>query len=422
MPAISSSWQEQTRIWLRRLAFSLPLLSLTYLLRFHIAGLPSTVLELVVWIFLVGVLLVNGRAGLARAHGLLWTWRFAIMAWLLATLVAVGVSPSLWTGLGLWRAYVLEPLLVLVALCALLDQPGDRRRMEQGMMVAGIVVSLWAIVGYLGNWGIPKPWNVALTAGRRAVGPFGFPNAVALFLAPIGALAMAKFCALKARMDLNTKTDWKTVGLYLVTTILSILALLAARSEGGLLAFAVVTLCSLLGLRRGRWLVAVGAVITAVTLIAVPVLRQTLVHEITFQGWSGKVRLIMWRETWTMLKDHWFFGAGFGGYPTVFNAYHKARFIEIFQYPHNILLNFWSETGLLGIAAFVSVAVSWFKNASKPISSHRYSSILVLVAPLIAILVHGLVDVPYFKNDLALWFWLFAWLVIAVRYETDRLA
>ena len=32
------------------------------------------------------------------------------------------------------------------------------------------------------------------------------------------------------------------------------------------------------------------------------------------------------------------FGAGFGGYPTVFDPYHKKRFIEIFQYPHTIVL------------------------------------------------------------------------------------
>lgn len=438
MSSNSLIWRDLARIWLRRLAFCLPLLSLTYLLRFHVARLPSTVLELVVWVFFFGVLVVNGRDGLAVAHAKLRPWSWAIMAWLLATLVAVGVSPSLWTGLGLWRAYVLEPLLVLAALCALLDQPGDRRRMEQGMMVAGVFASVWAIIGYLGNWGIPKPWNVALTAGRRAVGPFGFPNAVALFVAPIGALAVAKLAALKASLSLNTKTDRNMLALSIVTIIFSVFALLAARSEGGMLAFAVATTCSLLGIRRGRWVVAIGTVLGVIALAAIPVLRHALVHEITFQGWSGKVRLIMWRETWAMLKDHWLFGAGFGGYPIVFDAYHKARFIEIFQYPHNILLNFWTETGLLGIAAFVGVVGSWLRNASRTIHeklrtsttagapessrSYRYSLTLVLIAPLFAMLVHGLVDVPYFKNDLALWFWLFVWLVISARFETDLLA
>ncbi len=130
-----------------------------------------------------------------------------------------------------------------------------------------------------------------------------------------------------------------------------------------------------------------------------------------------------------MLKDHWFFGAGFGGYPKVFDAYHKARFIEIFQYPHTILFNFWTETGLLGVFAFVGIVVTWVKSAvrvgvAKATAEHpkRYLPILVLVAPLIAMLIHGLVDVPYFKNDLALLFWIFVWLVIAAKSERAELA
>ena len=162
---------------------------------------------------------------------------------------------------------------------------------------------------------------------------------------------------------------------------------------------------------------------------ALPAVRHALIQEATFQGWSGKVRLFMWRETWAMLKDHWFFGAGFGGYPKVFDAYHKARFIEIFQYPHTILFNFWSETGLLGVFAFVGVMVVWIKDAVRSIVAQavvqdksRYLPILVLIAPSVAIFVHGLVDVPYFKNDLALLFWIFIWLVIASKQESPELA
>jgi O-antigen ligase len=304
------------------------------------------------------------------------------------------------------------------------------------MMGAAIVVSLWALVGYLANWGIPHPWNVAISAGRRAVGPFGFPNAVALFVAPIGALAAARFAGLIANRKADatkqqTKFSLKEFVLPLLTLVSVALALVLAKSDGGMIAFGFVIVLALLGLRWGRWLVLLGAVLAAAALALLPEVRQAIVQELTFQGWSGKVRLIMWRETWTMLKDHWFFGAGFGGYPTVFDAYHKARFIEIFQYPHTILFNLWSETGLLGIAAFVGVALTWFYQSL--LASRRlvgavgrrglvYAEHLVLLAPLLAILVQGLVDVPYFKNDLALLFWLFVWLVLAAKQETPKLA
>lgn len=406
------------------MAFALPLLSITYLVRFRVAGLPSTLLEVLLWVFVIGVLLVTRRTGLARAHQVLHAWRWPLVAWVVVTILAVMTSPSVWTGLGLWRAYVLEPLLVLIALCALLDQSGDRKRMEQGMMVAAIVVSVWAIVGFFGNWGIPHPWNISIAAGRRAVGPFGFPNAVALFVTPIAALVAARLAK-----QFEERTSWKERILPITTLVLSMLALVAAKSDGGMLALGFVVTLSLLGLRWGRWLVLAGAILVGVGLFVAPSIRDALIKEATFQGWSGKVRLFIWRESWAMLKDHWFFGAGFGGYKKVFDAYHKARFIEIFQYPHTILFNFWTETGLLGVFAFVGIVVTWIKNAFRTVviqanaqKTKRYLSVLLLLAPLLAILVHGLVDVPYFKNDLALLFWILVWLVIAATHERPNLA
>ena len=118
-----------------------------------------------------------------------------------------------------------------------------------------------------------------------------------------------------------------------------------------------------------------------------------------------------------MLKDHWFFGAGFGGYPTVFDPYHKKRFIEIFQYPHTLVFNFWSETGLLGLAAFTGVVVRWIKECLQVWRKQRATDAMIFFAPLVALLVHGLVDVPYFKNDLALQFWIFAFLAQATFHK-----
>jgi O-antigen ligase len=113
-----------------------------------------------------------------------------------------------------------------------------------------------------------------------------------------------------------------------------------------------------------------------------------------------------------MLKEHMFFGAGLGAYPEIFRPYHLATSIEIFQYPHNIFLNFWSETGLLGVGAFIWICITWIRLAWK----NPYHRLYLL--PLCAILIHGLVDVPYFKNDLAFLFWIFA-LLATVKKDID---
>ena len=100
-----------------------------------------------------------------------------------------------------------------------------------------------------------------------------------------------------------------------------------------------------------------------------------------------------------MLRDHPFFGAGLAGYPKIFSPYHKATYIEIYQYPHNIILNFWSELGLLGLIALLWLIIQFTRTA---LQQKQYR----LLACMLVIVIHGLVDVPYFKNDLAVFFWL----------------
>ena len=78
--------------------------------------------------------------------------------------------------------------------------------------------------------------------------------------------------------------------------------------------------------------------------------------------------------------------------------------IEPLLYPHNIIFNFWLEIGLAGLLAF-GWTIALFFNAG--FSQLRRGDWLTLgmMAAMVVILVHGLVDVPYFKNDLAALFW-----------------
>jgi O-antigen ligase len=143
------------------------------------------------------------------------------------------------------------------------------------------------------------------------------------------------------------------------------------------------------------WTISISAIIGAF-IIFTPTLRIPIVRNLSFGDWSGKVRLVIWKETKTMLSDRLIQGAGFGAYPTVIAPYHTAKWMEIFQYPHNILLNLWSETGLLGLFAFSWICFTWIKQSKL---STEYQVLALL--PLLAILIQGIVDVPYFKNDLA---------------------
>jgi len=149
------------------------------------------------------------------------------------------------------------------------------------------------------------------------------------------------------------------------------------------------------------------------------VFRDLFGSKLLLNDYSGMIRRLIWSETWVMLKDHWFFGAGLAGYPLAIIPYHIHKF-EIFPDPHNIFLNFWSETGILGLIAFgwLSIKYIWLSlkdifcietKCGNTFSFHKVAS-CVFLAVALEIVIHGLVDVPYFKNDLSV----LVWLLVAV--------
>ena len=110
-----------------------------------------------------------------------------------------------------------------------------------------------------------------------------------------------------------------------------------------------------------------------------------------------------------MLKNRPIFGAGLAGYQTAIEPYHRAKYLEIFLYPHTLVLNFWSEMGIAGLGAFFWILVVFFRAARKTFLSEEWEGSALAagaLAAMTALFVHGLVDVPYFKNDLAVLFWI----------------
>jgi len=384
----------------RWLILGLPFILPAYVIRIMIGPVPTTFLELYLFSLLTLFTIAYGRSGWRRAGALIGAWRAPILFFVLVSFASVFWSPHVFAGLGLWRAYILEPLLLFFVLPIVLDTKTNIHLFLRNLYLTVIGISIWALWQFVTGTGIPHPWNVAITDGRRATGPFPFPNAVALFVVPIAALAAARF---------SKEKTW-LAGL---TVLASFGAILLAQSDGGLIALTVAVLFVLFLSDWGRkWAIAM-ILAGALIFLTQPSVRAPLVKEVTFQGWSGNVRLYIWRETWTMLQDRPLLGAGFGGYPTVFAAYHKATAIEIFQYPHNILFNFWSEMGILGVLAFLWLLVTWLWRASR-------TSRVTVMAVLLALCIHGLVDVPYFKNDLAIIFWLLIFLSMRLGIDAKK--
>ena len=69
--------------------------------------------------------------------------------------------------------------------------------------------------------------------------------------------------------------------------------------------------------------------------------------------------------------------------------------------PHNLFLTIWLNLGLIGLVAFVWLMVLFFRCQKPSVISYQLSAVMI------TIIAQGLVDSPYWKNDLAMMFWIF---------------
>ena len=144
--------------------------------------------------------------------------------------------------------------------------------------------------------------------------------------------------------------------------------------------------------------------------MVLPPLRNRILTEVDFSNGHNTLvgRFHLWSVALQMLREHPIFGAGLSGFAAAIAPIWNATNIDRYTYPHNIVLNFWTETGLLGLAAFLWILIAGFVLAWRGYraSTGGWQAIhLGVLLALVAVVVHGLVDVPYWKNDLSVEFW-----------------
>ncbi len=429
-----------------RLDFALYVLIATlpaYLIRFSVFGIPSTLLEIMilitfaVWFFKDWLPNYKERKkkNIARTP---YPFSKEIIALIILSFVSVGVSGFSNSALGIWKAYFFEPILIFILVINICSDKNHWQKILWSFLLSATAVSAMAIYQKItGKFISNEFWANAAT--RRTVSFFEYPNAVGLYLAPLISLFFGWFFSLPRRT-----TIVKTLKKLLIIVIIaaSLASIYFARCEGALVGIAAGLFAfGFFANKKVRTAtIALAAIIVAAAFLYAP-LKNLAIEKITLKDLSGQIREQQWKETFTALKGAKIItGAGLANYQKTVAPYHqegiffnsdnienfdavtwasstlRAKYwqpVEIYLYPHNIFLNFWSEIGLLGALVFIwlmfkatFVSYKLFKHLDKENSAEKYLA-LGLMGSLICVFIHGLVDVPYFKNDLAVMFWVF---------------
>ncbi len=370
-----------------------------YLIRFHIAFLPMTLLEAMILILFLIWLFKNKfsrhKVGISASLRQDKVWLALIIAWLIAATISVFTAPDLETALGLWKAYFIEPILFLIVFVDTIKTKKDLYKVFMALGISAIYIGALAVYQKFTGYLIPNAeWYAPET--RRITGVYGFPNAVGLYFAPLAVL----FFGLAIK---NIKKVLIFI-FYAVAFILSCLGITFAVSEGAIVGVVAGIFFFLLINKKTRIPAIVLAIILIIALQFNVPLKDKVAEKLTLQDFSGKLRLEMWGETFEMLKESPIWGAGLGGYQEAVAPFHNKDYIEIYLYPHNKFLNFWSELGIFGLIIFFLILIKFFYDGF--ITKQNKFLAIILMSAMAAMLIHGLVDVPYFKNDLAVLFWL----------------
>ncbi|MFH1366374.1 MAG: O-antigen ligase family protein [Patescibacteria group bacterium] len=398
-------------ISLKRPDISLGLIALslfTYLIRFKILGIPFTFLEMMILVlFLVWFINTLVKKEKVFFGSFFWPGLFL----LLAGLVAVFVSPDTRAALGIFKAYFIEPILYFLVLINIIKDKKGIKFLIFCLAVGSLFVSLIAIWQYLGLMPGLKPYITE--SPKRVTSLFEFPTAVGKYLGPVIALFLAL---------IFTKTEEKSPRPYKFylwgVIIISLMAVIFSFTRGALmgLAGAFIFLSFFSRYKKIIWL---GILLVTIIFVSLPLGRHELFSVFSGQDTSTDVHTIMWQGTWRMLKANPITGAGLAGFPAVYNLYRDPAHVELFPYPDNLFLVVWSELGLAGLLIFGWLIIKFIWEIisllKKNIEPYYHQILLGLSAVMIYIFIHGLIDTPYFKNDLSVMFWLFLGILAVIK-------
>ncbi|HEX9016493.1 MAG TPA: O-antigen ligase family protein [Chloroflexota bacterium] len=321
-----------------------------------------------------------------------------IALFIAAALISLLASEVLRVSLRDLRTLILEPIAAYYLGVWLLG----RRHLPWlvGALVAGgVAAALTGLYQYAFT-----AYTVDVEGARRMLGPYLSPNQLGLYLGrslPF-VLAAAIFAPRSRAVAIP--------GLAVLGA-----AQILTFSVGAWIA-TLLALGTVVALWRPRALLVAAGMVAAASVAAVPVLSsERLASHLSLTRGTSFIRLQLWESSLRMIADHPVLGVGMDNFLYQYRSLYmlpEAAAEPNLSHPHNLVLNFWLEVGILGLLAFLwilaSLARSWaalWRASSSPTERTILAGIAGAAADFVS---HGMVDNSYFLTDMAFHFWLLA--------------
>ncbi|MEI6650415.1 MAG: O-antigen ligase family protein [Candidatus Moraniibacteriota bacterium] len=332
-------------------------------------------------------------------------------------LVGIVLSSVLSSGMSSQELGAIKSWVVFPAIFGfLLFQVTERKELIR------MILSFWyasVLVVASVSW-LPGVFS-AITYDGRLMSLFPSPNHLSFFLLP-GILIGSYFLAILKSLRMQAVS--------VLATGIIFIALYRTQSQGALLSslfgVSILIITEKYGKRAVKRLL-VGSVVLLICISG---------YLVASGEWSrlstGEIRtplasrVMIWNAAFSMLRTHPLFGIGPRNFQDEYLVLQKAfpPYLEwTAPHPHDVFLSFWLSGGALSLIGYGILIVYTFKNALSGLSLKdpptRMISILSL-SLLAAIVLHGLVDDTYFRNDLSLVFWTVIVLSCVTVADTEK--
>ncbi len=371
------------------ITFCLPL----YLMRFKFLTIPTTFLEISIYVLFAFWLiqrLVTGKLKNQRFKKII----LAVILIFIGVSLATIFSSDLKTSAGIWKAWFIDPLLFFIVLVSVVRTNKQIKGVMHSLFLSGAGIAIISLI-YL-------TLEKMDPAGRlQAI--YNSPNYLAMYLAP--ALIIGFWIVTQNMLYSGTKKrGFLKIYPWILTAII-ITALLFTNSYGAYISIILaIGIGLLIKLFKPRKRAAWGVLITIVVLIVI-----LGAFSVTAKSSSLGARLIIWEKGFQIYVQHPVLGIGPGTFGNYFPPYPQWGVPQ----PHNIFLAFLIQTGVIGFLGFIWLLVWFFKTGFKKLKSNPLS--ISLISLMSYTLIHGLVDTTYWKNDLAMIFWIITGLMLVLQ-------
>lgn len=313
----------------------------------------------------------------------------------------------------------LEYLLLFVVLTDVAARP------KVGLRAIGVLIFSSALVGFEALWqefsGVGLFRGHAIVSGSsfanfsRMTGPYENPGDLATYLMVVIPVVLAGLFISKGRVR------------WLLGTLLGVLILCMGRTLSlgpwlGLGAGLTIFVLSGRLLRKSRRMVALIGIAVAITATVFLQHEGQLADIFSLQDIGKTDRVVMWQAAVGMIMDRPVFGVGLNTFMANYLDYWVGG-EQMPRYAHNCYLQMAAETGLIGLAAFLTLLGFLFRQlilGLRRLTGWKALLFAALLASLGAFALHAAVDTNFYSLRQAALFWALSGVTLGWLYAPEE--